>query len=128
MRGIWWDNRRRRQNDLTTVIVTIREEKGSDVNLGAWLLHDALAGPRPLADKAIVVTNDSDLATPMRMGRQAGVQIGLLNPHDHPTSRKLLAEATFEIPFRRDVLAKCQLPDVVALANGKQVHRPNEWR
>lgn len=129
MRGVWWDNARRRDiGQAATVLVKIMEEKGSDVNLGAWLVHDALAPGGRLADKAIVITNDSDLATPLRLAGQSGVEVGLVNPHDTPTNRKLLAAASFEIPFRREALAKCQLPDVVTTAKQKQLHRPAEWR
>ena len=127
MRAIWTDNRRRQQNGAAMVQVKIFEEKGSDVNLGAWLLHDALAGGGPKAPKAIVITNDSDLATPLRMAKRCGVAIGLVNPHPQPTNNKLRNEASFEIPFRRDVLAKCQLPAVVTDNRKRQIHRPKEW-
>lgn len=128
MSAVWKDNHRRRAEGVTLARVTINEEKGSDVNLGAWLLHDALAGATPRAQKAIVVTNDSDLATPLRLTRSHGVEIGLVNPHQQPTNRRLKAEATFEIPFRPGVLAKCQLPDTVRDGRNREIHRPREWR
>ena len=40
------------------------EEKGSDVNLAAHLLNDAWMG---LFDAAAVISNDTDLVTPVRM-------------------------------------------------------------
>ena len=40
------------------------EEKGSDVNLAARLLNDAWKG---LFDVAVVISNDTDLVTPVRM-------------------------------------------------------------
>ncbi len=40
------------------------EEKGSDVNLGAFLLNDAWKG---LFDLAVVISSDTDLVTPIRM-------------------------------------------------------------
>jgi hypothetical protein len=42
-----------------------REEKGSDVNVGAHLLLDILQGD---VEAAIVVSNDSDLSVPSRGG------------------------------------------------------------
>lgn len=53
-----------------------REEKGSDVNVASLLLLDVLAGD---VDAAVVVSNDSDLALPIRACRQR-VPVGLVNP------------------------------------------------
>jgi hypothetical protein len=49
-----------------TVEVIKTEEKGSDVNLATYLLLDAFRGR---CDKAVVVTNDSDLQEPIPGGR-----------------------------------------------------------
>jgi hypothetical protein len=117
---------RRRTKPFTCARVVIDEEKGSDVNLGAHLVHDALTGA---CTKAIVVTNDSDLALPIRMAVQAGVPVGLVNPHDpRPMSGHLKKEASFRIPFRREVVAKCQMPMTVKTSKGKEVHCPQDWR
>lgn len=56
-----------------------REEKGSDVNVATHLLHDVLKG---VVDAAIVVSNDSDLALPMRYAR-AAVPVGTINPQNN---------------------------------------------
>lgn len=62
----------------TGLLVGIRayEEKGSDVNVGTHLLHDVFTGR---VEAAIVVTNDSDLALPVRMARER-VPVGTINP------------------------------------------------
>lgn len=52
------------------------EEKGSDVNLASHLLLDVLSGA---VDAAVVVSNDSDLAFPIRTVRDR-VPVGLINP------------------------------------------------
>ncbi|MDQ3641792.1 MAG: NYN domain-containing protein, partial [Actinomycetota bacterium] len=52
------------------------EEKGSDVNVASHLLLDVLSG---VLDAAVVVSNDSDLAFPIRAAR-ARVPVGLVNP------------------------------------------------
>jgi hypothetical protein len=62
-----------------------REEKGSDVNVGAHLLLDVLQGD---VDAAMVVSNDSDLAFPVREARQR-VPVGTVNPSAFPTAGKL---------------------------------------
>jgi len=50
-----------------TVQVTKSEEKGSDVNVASYLLVDAFDDNY---ETAVVVSNDSDLAEPMRLVRQ----------------------------------------------------------
>jgi hypothetical protein len=105
--------------------VVIPEEKGSDVNLGTHLLYDALKGH---FDKAIVITNDSDLCEPIRLAVSEGIPIGIVNPHRNaPTNRKLACVASFEIPLRGRTISSCQMPNPVTAANGKQIHKPKEW-
>lgn len=58
------------------VSVAQREEKGSDVNVAAHLLHDALTGA---IDAAIVISNDSDLAFALSTARKY-VPVGTVNP------------------------------------------------
>lgn len=52
------------------------EEKGSDVNVASHLLVDVLS---KTVDAAVVVSNDSDLAFPIRTARSL-VPVGLVNP------------------------------------------------
>jgi uncharacterized LabA/DUF88 family protein len=52
------------------------EEKGSDVNLASHLLVDVLSGA---VDAAVVISNDSDLAFPVRAARER-VPVGVVNP------------------------------------------------
>lgn len=52
------------------------EEKGSDVNLATHLLSDVLQGK---VDAAVVVSNDSDLALPLRQAREH-VPTATINP------------------------------------------------
>ena len=61
---------------LKRVWVDKTEEKGSDVNLASHLLHDGFKG---LYDAAVIITNDSDLAEPIRMVREVlNLRIGIL--------------------------------------------------
>ena len=50
--------------DAVIAEVHTMEEKGSDVNLAVHLLNDAWRG---LFDAAVVISNDTDLVTPIRM-------------------------------------------------------------
>ena len=52
------------------------EEKGSDVNVASHLLVDVLTSQ---VDAAVVISNDSDLAFPVKFAREK-VPIGLVNP------------------------------------------------
>ncbi len=108
---------------MQRVWVDKTEEKGSDVNLAAHLLHDGFKG---LYDVAVLITNDSDLAEPVRMVKQVlNLSIGILNPHSRH-SRTLQQYATFVKRIRQQHLVACQFPD--KLADGKgEFHKPSGW-
>lgn len=122
---MWRDGVRRRTGGVTRARVIIEEEKGSDVNLGVHLVSDSARG---MIDKALVISNDSDLSEALKMARTFGVKVGVLNPHSVPTSRHLRDVADFEIPFRVRSLARCQFPLVVIDGSGREIHKPREWR
>ena len=110
----------------TGLLVSVRafEEKGSDVNVGSHLLHDVLTAR---IDAAIVVSNDSDLALPVRMARQR-VPVGTLNPGLRPLAGRLRGVATEGVGrhwwrrLRPDDFVRHQLPPVVGA-----YHRPVGW-
>lgn len=106
-----------------TVEVLKTEEKGSDVNLATYLLLDAF---RESCDTAVVVSNDSDLAEPVRIApSEAGVKVGVINPHPAKyRSRRL--QGTFFKQLRVNVLSQCQLPQVIHDADGP-ITKPNSW-
>lgn len=60
------------------ILATVRrrEEKGSDVNVASHLLWDVLKGS---VEAAVVVSNDSDLALPLKLAR-IEVPLGTINP------------------------------------------------
>jgi hypothetical protein len=62
-----------------------REEKGSDVNVATHLLLDVLGG---IVDGAVVITNDSDLALPLRVARDR-IAVGTVNPGPNLLAGKL---------------------------------------
>ena len=68
--------------------VTTFEEKGSDVNVATHLLLDVLTGQ---VDAAIVYSNDSDLAEPIRLAKRR-IPVGLVNPGTSPTPASLKGE------------------------------------
>lgn len=68
--------------------VARREEKGSDVNVASHLLLDVL--DRRI-DAAVVISNDSDLAFPIREAR-ARVPVGIINPTKGHPARDLAGD------------------------------------
>src|SRR6266568_3283526 len=62
------------------VRIARREEKGSDVNVATHLLVDMYEGR---IDAAVVVSNDSDLAFPVRHARER-IPVGVVNPQRNP--------------------------------------------
>jgi uncharacterized LabA/DUF88 family protein len=81
--------------DGTTMVKVHKfEEKGSDVNLATYLLLDAFQNDY---DGAAVITNDSDLAEPIRIVRDIlAKRVEVLDPcGDGRTSAELAKVATF---------------------------------
>lgn len=111
------------KNPLTYVSVHKTEEKGSDVNLAVHLLNDAW---RDKYDCAILISNDSDLAEPLRLVReQNGKSIGILSPiKKGPIAKDLQAHASFVKRIRSGVLAVSQLP---ALIPNSTITKPVNW-
>lgn len=107
-----------------TVEVHKTEEKGSDVNLGTYLVFDAA---QQECELAIVVTNDTDLTEPMRLLREEmGVRIALFSPTENP-AKDLIAVADIVKKIRRGLLEQAQLPTNLRDQKG-DIHRPRAWR
>lgn len=99
------------------------EEKGSDVNIAAHMIRDASLKH---LDVAVLVTNDSDLAEPVRIVRhEFGLPVGVVNPHQvHSFQLKRLA--TFLKRIRQSQLMASQFPIVMRDAKGA-FHKPSAW-
>ncbi len=123
---------------LEYVEVLYTEEKGSDVNLAAHMLYDGFVGDYEMA---VIISNDSDLAEPVRIvNKTLGKKVGILNPQinhcrdehgniDYKSiqpSRKLNKYVLFNKPITEVALAKSQFPAV--LSDGKGTfHKPPSW-
>ena len=100
------------------------EEKGSDVNIAAHLLLDAHLAR---FDQALVISNDSDLLTPIRfVRRNFRKRVGILNPHERP-SQVLLREADFLRRIRLGAVAAAQFPEQMSDKNGT-FKKPAKWK
>ncbi len=99
------------------------EEKGSDVNLASHLLRDAYL---KRFEVAVLVTNDSDLAEPVRIvSQELKLPIGILNPHQFH-SRELRQYATFVRRIRQGDLISSQFPRVLTDRKGSFA-KPSGW-
>lgn len=100
------------------------EEKGSDVNIAAHMVND---GHKGLYQVAILVSNDSDLAEPVRIVRnELKLPVGVLNPFPHTASYDLRRYASFVKPIREGVLSASQFPATLQDANGT-FYKPPTW-
>ncbi|MCY4110855.1 MAG: NYN domain-containing protein, partial [Chloroflexi bacterium] len=103
------------------------DEKGSDVNLASHVLLDAFAGD---FETALVVSNDSDLAFPIRAVRKRlGLVVGVACPvagQSRP-SRQLVEAADFRFHLtrrRRRLLRDSQFPDRLVDSAGQEIRKP----
>ena len=133
------------QSGPRMVEVLKMEEKGSDVNIATYMLTDAF---RKDCDQLIVITNDSDLAEPVRIiNRELKVPVGIFNPHTSDTAKRrsaatgrqekaapsimLKKEARFIRDIRSDGpnshVALSQFPDRLIDANGHVIIKPSNW-
>lgn len=107
-----------------TVSVLKSEEKGTDVNIATYLLLD---GFEKDYEQAVVISNDSDLKTPIEMVRtKLNLPVGVVFPTSLPSrhpSQVLLPAATFIREIREKLLPLCQFPPVV----GGTIHKPAGW-
>ena len=122
------------------------EEEGSDVNIATYMLIDAF---RKDCDQLVVITNDSDLAEPVRIiNKELLIPVGIFNPQTKDTairrariSGKPLRPATPSIElkkvskFNRDItsegpashMARSQFPPEIIDAHGHKITRPAGW-
>jgi hypothetical protein len=98
------------------------EEKGSDVNLAAHLLNDAWKGA---FDVAAVISNDTDLVTPIQMvsvERQKPVFV--ICPGRWQMPPQLERVASFTRHIRKSMLQAAQFPDPIP---GTTIKKPTSW-
>lgn len=93
------------------------------MNLAAHLLRDAFFKK---FEVAVLITNDSDLAEPVRIVRhELGLPVGILNPHQVHSS-VLQKLATFSKRIRQGDLIASQFQPI--LTDGKGMFRkPASW-
>lgn len=112
---------------VTRVRISAWEEKGSDVNIATYLMLDAFNDD---FEQAIVLSNDSDLAEPIRLVQvERGLSVGVLSPHNASgkPSFHLQRIAAFYHQVDRSLLSTSQFPPRLADAQGRIITKPRSW-
>ena len=101
------------------------EEKGSDVNLATRLLVGGFTGDY---QQAVVVSNDSDLAGPIRyVNNDLGLRVVVVNPDARTSTHNDLAQsATYVRRLWKSHLRISQLPPTMTDAHGV-ITKPIAW-
>lgn len=109
----------------TKTLVDATEEKGSDVNFASHLLIDAF---EQKYDAAIIITNDSDLCTPVKLVKEKYCrEIFWICPESESVSfnmRKIIPHYRL---IRDSDLERCLFPPELVDREGK-ISRPSSWR
>ena len=99
-----------------------KEEKGSDVNLAVHLLNDAW---NDLFDAAVVISNDTDLVTPIRMvSDERGKEVFVVCPGKRGVAPKLRNVANQVFHIHSSMLRDSQFHDRILNTN---ISKPAEW-
>jgi hypothetical protein len=108
------------------VKIVAPEEKGADVMLAAHLMLDA---SKNRFDRAYILSNDADLAEPIRLViSEYGKEVVLLNPELKWPSSELTKAASRVIRVRPRAISKCLLPNpLVAPGTGRELYAPTSW-
>jgi uncharacterized LabA/DUF88 family protein len=122
--GQWRALRRPAARHHVRASVLNKEEKGSDVNLAAYLLVDAFS---KLMSEAVVISGDSDLQTPILLTKQRFLPVRVINPTSNRPSAELKRAASSYTSLPTAALAASQLPDPVVLAEGTALSKPAGW-
>jgi hypothetical protein len=108
------------------VKIVVPEEKGADVMLAVHLMLDASKGS---FERAYVLSNDADLAEPIKLViSEYGKEVVLLNPELRWPSSELEQAASRVIRVRPRAISKCLLPNPLVLPeSGRELYAPPSW-
>lgn len=115
--------RPRERHPLAFADIIEREEKGSDVNLASYLMLDAAKSD---CERAVVISNDSDLAEPIRLVQsEFGVEVMIVNPRKD-LARDLQGIAAHYANIKFSVIQQCQFPNSMRDSKGP-FSKPGHW-
>lgn len=106
-------------------LVELPQEKFTDVAIASHLMRDFYRGA---CDRALVVSNDSDLRPAIELAVEDGHHVGVFSPMG-TVSRDLARVSSWAKPIRPELLVQCQMPDEVrAPGSSTTLSRPALWK
>lgn len=100
------------------------EEKGTDVNIATHLVNDA---HNKLFERAVVVSNDSDLVTPIRVvTNEIKLPVTIISPYDR-NNIQLQEVATDVKHIRKGMLSVSQFNEKLVDKIG-EFSMPDKWK
>ena len=112
-----------KKGKLKLVKVMRTVEKGSDASLAAYLVRDSCHNEM---DAALVMSNDSDLQTPVNIAEQEGITVITVNPHEQRNQQRVLRSSD-KRTLDEGILRRSQLPNPVVSGNGRKIYKPRPW-
>lgn len=111
------------RNGFQVARVTKMEEKGSDVNIATYMLLDCF---RSEFDQVALISNDTDLAEPIRViRRECGCRVGVFNPTPR-LSATLQRAADFYTQIEQHHLQASLFPATLRDSKGI-ITKPARW-
>ena len=105
--------------------VELPQEKFTDVAIASHLLRDFYQGA---CNRALIVSNDSDLRPAIELAVRDGHHVGVISPMA-TVSRDLARVASWAKPIRAELLEQCQMPDEVRVPGSSgTLSRPALWK
>lgn len=104
------------------VVISTFEEKGSDVNLAVRLVDDAWSGE---IDRAIVVSNDTDLISAIRAARRH-IRVDVVSPQAS-LAKQLKKAADYSWWLDVSILRECRMPIPQIGMDGAELYPPATW-
>jgi len=106
------------------------EEKETDVNIGIYLVRDAVVR---LFDKFILITNDTDIVPAINMAKAENkqVEIKILTPPSFPKTHDSLIKAIYPgkaVHITENHIQLSLFPEVITKKNKKMIRIPPEYK
>ncbi len=115
-----------RKGIVNFVEVFKTEEKGSDVNLSAYMMDDAC---RREIEVAVLISNDTDFLSPIRFLKGRQIKVWILSPTTRPNrwpASLLINRADRADEITVDQLRDCQFPTTLKDKDGT-FSKPANW-
>jgi uncharacterized LabA/DUF88 family protein len=105
-------------------LVIKHEEKGTDVNIATHIVHDA---HNNIFERAVVISNDSDLVTPIRVVvKDLDLPVTIISPYSY-NNIQLKSVATDVKQIRKGLLSVSQFDDKLIDGVG-EFTMPDKWK